>query len=96
MFGRILWKNHGANEPLKKIAYQSFEHQVQMIQLWQQQGIISQEENALRLAQVVWGTLHGIAKLQIDGIYTQSTNIEEMCDCAVTLFLSLEPSPKHC
>jgi AcrR family transcriptional regulator len=53
MFGRILWKNHGANEPLKKIAYQSFEHQVQMIQLWQQQGIISQDENALRLAQVV-------------------------------------------
>lgn len=96
MFGRTLWKKEAANDTLKKIAYQSFEHQVKMTQLWQQQNILNKNENALRLAQVVWGTLHGIAKLQIDGIYTESTNIDEMCHCAVTLFLSLESSSKHC
>ena len=90
MFGRIIWKEYGANERLKNIAYRSFEHQVKMTKLWQKQNILAQGENALRLAQVIWGTLHGIAKLQIDGIYTNNTNIDEMCDCAVNMFLSLK------
>jgi len=90
MFGRIIWKEHGANELLKDIAYHSFEHQVKMTKLWQAQGILAKNENSLRLAQVIWGTLHGIAKLQIDGIYTNNTNIDEMCDCAVNMFLSLK------
>jgi hypothetical protein len=36
---------------------------------------------------VIWGTVHGIAKLLIDGIYTDSAQIEEVSLCAVTLFI---------
>jgi len=90
MSGRTIWKEHGANESLKSIAYRSFEHQLAMTKLWQKQNIIAKNENSLRLAQVVWGTLHGIAKLLIDGIYTDTSNIEEMCQCAVNMFLNIE------
>lgn len=90
MFGRTIWKEHGANDSLKSVAYQSFEQQLAMTKLWQEQKIISQSENSLRLAQVVWGTLHGIAKLLIDGIYTETSNVDEMCQCAVNMFLKLK------
>jgi hypothetical protein len=59
-----------------------------MTKLWQEQGIIIKEENSLRLAQVTWATLHGIARLVIDGIYAQDSQIDEMCECAVNVFLA--------
>ncbi|MFT6249933.1 MAG: hypothetical protein ACJAZQ_003234, partial [Cognaticolwellia sp.] len=34
-----------------------------------------------------WATLHGIAQLVIDGIYADASQIDEMCQCAVDLFL---------
>ena len=88
MFGRVIWKEDNSTETLKKIAYASFNYQVEMTKLWQEQGIIVPEENTLRLAQVTWATLHGIARLVIDGIYAQASQIDEMCECAVNVFLA--------
>ena len=59
-----------------------------MTKLWQEKGIIVSKENTLRLAQVTWATLHGIAQLVIDGIYAQESQIDEMCECAVNVFLT--------
>jgi len=86
MFGSTLWKNNLDNQSLKDIAYPSFQYQLTMTELWQQQGILNAQENTLRVAQVTWATLHGLAMLFIDGIYTHDTNIDEMCECAVNLF----------
>ena len=88
MFGRVIWKENNSTEALKKIAYATFNYQVEMTKLWQEQGIIIREENSLRLAQVTWATLHGIARLVIDGIYAQDSQIDEMCECAVNVFLA--------
>lgn len=90
MFGRTLWKSGQSNQGLRDIAYPCFQHQVEMTKAWQEKGIIAQGEKTLRLAQVTWGTMHGIARLLIDGIYADAHNIEEMCDCAVNLFLTQE------
>lgn len=87
MFGRTLWKGNVSSDELKKVAYPTFEHQVTITKYWQEQGLLPQKENSLRLAQVLWGTLHGIAKLVLDGIYTENNNINEMCDCAIALFI---------
>lgn len=87
MFGRVIWKENNSTSSLKSIAYTSFNYQVEMTKLWQEQGIINAEENTLRLAQVSWATLHGIARLVIDGIYAQENQIDEMCECAVNVFL---------
>ncbi len=88
MFGRVIWKENNSTETLKNIAYTSFNYQVEMTKLWQEQGIINAEENTLRLAQVSWATLHGIARLVIDGIYAQANQIDEMSECAVNVFLA--------
>jgi len=86
MFGRTIWKEQNSTEGLRGAAYPCFQHQLEMTAIWQKHGLLSSDESALRLSQVIWGTLYGIAKLLIDGIYTHTSQVEEMCDSAVNLF----------
>lgn len=86
MFGRAIWKQNKATTNLRDVAYPSFQYQVQMTKHWQQQGLMPKDQDTLRLAQVTWGTMHGIARLLIDGIYADNSHIDEMCECAVDLF----------
>ncbi len=92
MFGSAIWKTNRSTQTLRDIAYPSFQYQLEMTKIWQQQGLIAPNENSLRLAQVTWATLHGIARLLIDGIYADTHHIEEMCECAVRLFLQQTPA----
>ena len=94
MFGGHIWKNNKSTDSLKKVAYPSFEYQVKMTKRWQNKGLLNKDEDTLRVAQVTWGTLHGIARLIIDGIYADAQNIEKMCDCAANMFLNSSPSSK--
>lgn len=88
MFGRTIWKQNMATDSLKHVAYPSFQNQVSMTKKWQQQGLMPKDADTLRLAQVTWGTMHGIARLLIDGIYADTSHIDEMCETAVNLFTS--------
>ena len=85
-FGRNIWKQKNSTQELRDVAYPCFQHQLEMITSWQQMGLIS-GDNPLRTSQVIWGAVHGIAKLWIDGIYTDSAQIEEVSLCAVKLFI---------
>ncbi|WP_299074878.1 TetR/AcrR family transcriptional regulator [uncultured Paraglaciecola sp.] len=86
MFGRTIWKQNSATNELRDVAYPSFNSQVEMTKQWQAQGLMPNTEDTLRLSQVTWGTMHGIARLLIDGIYADSSHIDDMCNCAVNLF----------
>lgn len=91
MFGRTIWKNNSATKELKDIAYPSFQYQLKMTEHWQKTGLLAADQHSLRLAQVTWATMHGIARLLIDGIYADPTQINEMCDCAIHLFTQNMP-----
>jgi len=86
MFGRSIWKQENSTQELRDVAYPCFQQQVDMIRSWQQAGLIS-GDNPLRTSQVIWGAVHGIAKLFIDGIYIDAAQIEEVSQCAVKMFL---------
>lgn len=86
MFGRTIWKQQIDNQSLKDSAYPSFQHQLAVTKKWQDIGLLDKEANSLRLSQVIWGTMHGIAKLLIDGIYKDSSQIEDICECAANQF----------
>ena len=86
MFGRTIWKQQIANQALKDLAYPSFQHQLAITKQWQNQGLLDNRANSLRLSQVIWGTMHGIAKLLIDGIYKDNSQLEEICECAAAQF----------
>ena len=87
MFGSTLWKNQKSTQALKEVAYPSFQYQVDMTEILQKKGLMPKNEKTLRLAQVTWATLHGLAQLSIDGIYTEASHIDEMCECAVNILL---------
>lgn len=91
MFGRTIWKQKNSTQELKDVAYPCFQYQVEMTNEWQKLKLLnsldSDENDALRVSQVLWGTIHGIAKLLIDGIYTDVSHVEEICNKAVDIFL---------
>ena len=91
MFGSTIWKNHQGTDELKSVAYASFQYQVEMTKNWQEKHLLPAREDSLRLSQVMWATLHGIAHLLIDGIYANHSHMDEMCECAVRLYLSQKP-----
>lgn len=80
MFGKALWLSGQSSDELKQVAYRSFEFHLELIKRWQQEGILSANEDGLRLAQVSWGALHGLSRLFIDGLYIESKNLEAMAD----------------
>lgn len=87
MFGRPIWKNDLADEDLKDVAYPAFQCMLKLITGWQQHGLLLADKPALRQTQVIWATLHGLAKLVTDGVYADSGHIDDMCDCAVSMLL---------
>jgi len=90
MFGQALWAHDQSSEALHQVAYKSFEFHVDVIRNWQQVGILNSDLSSLRVAQVTWGTLHGISKLFIDGIYVDHRNLDELATTVVNLMLSPE------
>ncbi|MEP4892493.1 MAG: TetR/AcrR family transcriptional regulator [Aliiglaciecola sp.] len=87
MFGRTIWKQNSATDSLKDIAYPTFQFQVKMTRDWQHKGLLPASLDTLRLSQVTWGTIHGIARLLIDGIYADASHIDEMCETALRMFV---------
>lgn len=95
MFGRPIWQQSTYNtSSLKETAYPAFQDVRNIVKRWQSLGLMPPEENTLRLTQVLWSTVHGIARLIIDGIYITedssnklSRQVDEMCECAISLFL---------
>lgn len=87
MFGRTLWSKNNATDSLKAVAYPCFQYQLEMTRSWQKHGLLPQGPDALRLAQVTWSTLHGIARLLIDGIFADASHVAQMCDCAAQVFM---------
>ncbi|TRX55727.1 TetR/AcrR family transcriptional regulator [Thalassomonas sp. M1454] len=83
MFGSALWKEQASSESLKSTAYKSFQFHLSLIERWQKQGLLNSDVDTLRLAQVTWGTLHGICKLIIDGIYADNKNIDHLVDTII-------------
>jgi len=87
MFGRVIWRDNSSTQTLRDVAYPCFQGQVAMTRMWQDKGLLATSEDTLRVAQVTWATLHGLARLVIDGIYADTSHLDEMCECAVNLFL---------
>lgn len=87
MYGGNIWKQKQASELLEKAAHQSFRRWLKRIESLQQQGILSNQETAIRLSQVTWATLHGLCRLANDGIYINQEDVLDMGRSAVRMFL---------
>lgn len=88
MFSRTIWRQHTPNDALHATARDSFRRLLRMVVQWQAAGIMSTRFEPKRLAQVTWSTLHGLSRLQNDGVYKDQSGLKAMCDCAIEVLMS--------
>lgn len=88
MFGREIWRSEPKSESFVQSSHGYFRRYVERVEAWQQEGLLGAEFEALRFAQVSWSTMHGLARLLIDGIYIDRKALDAMCDTAADMFFS--------
>ncbi|HQV41346.1 MAG TPA: TetR/AcrR family transcriptional regulator [Moraxellaceae bacterium] len=84
MFGRTTWRG-GTTATFEQAARSSFRSYAQMIAELQQSGQLSSGINSLRLAQVIWGMLHGLCRMHNDGLLFSPGDVEEISRHALWL-----------
>lgn len=83
LFGRVTWKGEGPeSEAFRRHARASFRSYAEMVVSLQAQGWLSPDLNPLRLAQVFWGTLHGVCRMYNDGLAFSTGDVEEISQYA--------------
>lgn len=85
MYGPQLWHSDSLTDSLVSSARRTLRGNVENIQRWQSRGLVAAGVDALRFSQVSWGTLHGISRLLIDGIYTDSASVKQLCETAADM-----------
>lgn len=88
MFSRTIWKQHTPTEALRTTARDCFRRLRAMVKQWQADGLMSARFDPKRLSQVTWSTLHGLSRLQNDGVYKDQSGLTAMCDCAIAVLLN--------
>ena len=87
MYGGKIWKQKLATDSLEVASRNSFRHWLNRIEALQERQVLSQDEPALRIAQVAWATLHGLCRLANDGVYIDSDDVMEMGKSAARMMV---------
>lgn len=96
LFGRATWKGEGeASEAFRIKARASFRSYAEVIMGLQAEGFFAADLDPLRLAQVMWGTLHGLCRMHNDGLAFTPDAVEEISQYARGLLQRLYRAPKH-
>ena len=62
----------------------------------QAEGLISQDVDVAEFARIYWGTLHGISRLTLDGVYSDPTSLKKFCNStADMLWRQLDPAEER-
>lgn len=87
MFGQALWQTQ-EQEHFQRNAKDCFRQYVRLFELFKDQGVLVEEEDPLRLAQLMWSSLHGLAKLAGDGIFGRQNDLKDIAQYALQRFES--------
>ena len=78
MYGRTLWKAGTPSDSLKKSSKQTFKAWIEWVEELQEHGVLQNNNTPLRIGQTTWASLHGLARLYLDGIYLEQTHVPHM------------------
>ena len=85
MYGGRVWRSEQLTDSLVSSARGTLRADIKRIQDWQARGLVAKDLDAVRFAEVAWGTYHGISRLLIDGLYTDSASIKRLCETAADI-----------
>ncbi|MDJ0877765.1 MAG: TetR/AcrR family transcriptional regulator [Halieaceae bacterium] len=93
MYGRSSWQSEEHTQSLSDTARSTLRDFVERLKQRQQQKQIRQDVDVVQFAQLYWGTLHGISRLLLDGVYTKSASVQKLCaGAADMLWQQLDPA----
>lgn len=78
MYGRTLWKAGEPSESLKSASKHTFKTWLEWVEELQKDGVLPSDNTPLRIGQTTWASLHGLARLFIDGIYLDPSDLHQM------------------
>lgn len=94
MYGSRPWRSGNLSESLASTARGTLRRDVERLKRGQALGLISKKVDVVQYAHMYWGTLHGISRLLLDGVYTDSASVKKLCDgTANMLWQQLDPTP---
>jgi hypothetical protein len=92
MYGSKSWRSADPAKSLAVTARSVLRAEVERLKRHQERGEINADLNVPRYVQVYWGTLHGISRLLLDGVYTDSASVKQLCNAAADmLWQQLDP-----
>ena len=80
MYGRTLWKAGTPSDSLKAASKQTFKAWIDWVEELQEQKVLPNSNTPLRIGQTTWASLHGLARLFIDGIYLDKEDLADMVE----------------
>lgn len=85
MFGSKLWRYSEQDSVLAAAARKLIDEDVEELQSYQQLGGTRIDLDLHSYVEVFWGTIHGICRLFLDGVYTDSASVERLCSAATDM-----------
>ena len=93
MYSRKSWAVGTTTESLATAARHTLRSDIERMQRAQDKGQISQDLDVADFGRIFWGTLHGISRLSLDGVYSDPVSLKKLCNnTADMLWQQLDPS----
>jgi len=80
LYGIKLCKDGNPRDSLKAASKQTFKAWIDWVEELQEQNILPNSNTPLRIGQTTWASLHGLARLFIDGIYLDKGDLSDMIE----------------
>ena len=92
MYSSKSWRTEIKTESLATTARQTLRNEIERMQRAQERGLISRHVDVAEFGRIYWGTLHGISRLTLDGVYSDPKSLKKFCNAtADMLWLQLDP-----
>jgi AcrR family transcriptional regulator len=93
MYGRKSWQGGAQTESLATTARNVMRQDIDRLKRLQEKGLIAADVDVVYYERIFWGTMHGISRLCLDGVYSDRVSIKKLCDStADMLWRLLDPS----
>ena len=93
MFSSRSWRDGKETASLAASARQILRNDIERLRRAQDQGLVSGDVDVAEFVRIFWGTLHGISRLSLDGVYSNPASLRKFGNAtADMLWQQLDPS----
>ena len=93
MYSGTSWRGGSPMESLATTARKTLRDDIERMKRAQDEGLFSSSVDVAEFVQIYWGTLHGISRLTLDGVYSDPKSLRKLCNAtADMLWRQLDPS----